>query len=117
VTQLTAARNRLPDLGLLRHGRGLVLFSPHDRACAECERYAAQLKRISPELDSWGTDVAINVRDLEVALPAVLIVDQWGDIKASRTDAEQHDLLTPAEIESWARYLGTQCPECEAESL
>ncbi len=116
-SELTAVKNRLPDLGILRPGRGLVLFSSHGGACADCEQYIAELRSISSALDSWGTDVAINVKDIELIPPGVLVVDQWGDIKASRSGSTHHDLLNMAEVESWARYLGTQCPECEGESL
>jgi hypothetical protein len=130
---------------LLRAGRSLVLILIHDDACMACREYLNEINETSSELAEWNADVAVIVprrkddrtfqtpagssfrwlNDSEhriedaaaVTRPAVLIVDQWREIKQNRAAGSNHSLLRASEIVSWVRYLGTQCPECEGETL
>jgi hypothetical protein len=127
---------------LLRPGRAQVIVLIHEGACADCLAYLQSLNHERAEFAAWGADVAVitpalnpEVRSVadsfpvfidahgQLALhtgltaPALLIVDQWADIKEARSATERHDFPVVAEVVSWTRYLGIQCPECEGEAL
>ena len=48
--------------------------------------------------------------------PAVLVLDQWGEVKETIAVA-RHEFPERTALVAWARYLATQCPECEGEAL
>ncbi|MGH7717580.1 MAG: redoxin domain-containing protein [Gemmatimonadaceae bacterium] len=43
---------------------------------------------------------------------AIIVADRWGQIYHVAHAGDSHDFLAPEELESWFRYLATQCPEC-----
>ncbi len=127
---------------LLRPGRAQVIVLIHEGACADCQAYLQSLNHESHEFSAWGADVAVitpalnpEVRAVSdsfrlfidshgqlaletgVTAPALLIVDQWGDVKEARSATERHNFPAVADVVSWTRYLGIQCPECEGEAL
>jgi hypothetical protein len=123
---------------LLRHGRALLVIVLHDVNCRNCLRYIESLGAINDELNSWDMDVAVVAPDamspkkafrcfvdaesrfakaLGGKLPTVIVVDQWGDVKELHEAGDPHTFPSAAALVAWARYLATQCPECEGESL
>jgi hypothetical protein len=48
---------------------------------------------------------------------AVLIADQWGELRYVSPDGGGHSFPTPEEVTGWLRFLSIQCPECEGEAL
>ena len=49
--------------------------------------------------------------------PGLLVADQWGVLSVVQQASEDHQLLSPAEIVDWTRFIAIQCPECQAEAL
>jgi hypothetical protein len=120
-----------------------VVVIPHSSHCDACRLFLDQLVENWPELAAW--DVVVTVIHLETSPlqtpdqdmgpirvlydpgrrvqqslgtePAILIVDQWGEIHDQLLIGEQHEFPQVAELASWGRYLATRCPECEGESL
>jgi hypothetical protein len=138
-SELIDRKRRLPDLiePLLRPGRAAVAILPHHH-CEDCQRYLESLNDVLAELASWDADVTVITpqpltwepllrclidadgafaSEAGISAPAVVIVDQWRDIKDVREAGETHDFPNPDELVSWARFLATQCPECEGEAL
>jgi hypothetical protein len=123
---------------LLKPGRGVLILYVHDGSCPDCSAYVEQISGHAAEVASWGCDVALivagessyktdqNVRTFnaagELALtpgevcPRVVIADQWGDVTLDVSSAT-HEFPPVQSLISEAQYLGTQCPECEGESL
>jgi hypothetical protein len=121
----------------------LVLVFPHQKPCVQCQRYLDELSRESPEFASWDSQLVLIVtgresagllrgksafrliRDPQTRLlatagilaPGIVIVDQWRDIQHAQAAGTEHAFPTVQEVLSWVRYLATQCPECEGESL
>lgn len=123
---------------LLRHGRALLVVALHDVTCRLCNEFLRSLREVNDELNSWDMDVAVIAPDTAVAektlrwfvdadsmfaqamaidAPAVLVVDQWRDVKELYEVGDNHNFPEAAALVAWARYLATQCPECEGESL
>jgi hypothetical protein len=122
----------------------LVIVLLHGFDCDGCLHFLQQLEEVHSDLTEWdaevlivlkqipddaGTpDVAPSIRGLvdaehlfesaaRVDAPAVLVVDQWRDVRESWEAGESHRFPDVSELVSWARFLATQCPECEGESL
>lgn len=43
---------------------------------------------------------------------AIIVADRWGQVYHVARGASTDALPGPAEIQSWLRFLATQCPEC-----
>jgi hypothetical protein len=123
---------------LLRHGRATLLVVLHDAACRSCFAFVQSLRKANDELESWDMDVVVITPEpapaektfrsfvdagsrfadaMEIKPPSVLVVDQWGDVKELYEVADSHTFPATDALIAWARYLATQCPECEGESL
>lgn len=123
---------------LMRHGRALLLIMTHDASCLSCFEYLKSLSRVSDELSSWDMEAAVISTDASAAEipfrcfldadrrfadatgiepPAVMVVDQWRDVKELYEAGVNHNFPEAEALMAWARYLATQCPECEGESL
>jgi hypothetical protein len=123
---------------LLRHGRAVLLVVLHDPGCRSCFAFLQSLGEANDELQSWDMDVVVITPEpvpaektlrcfvdadarfavaMEINPPAVLVVDQWGDVKELYEVADSHTFPATDALIAWARYLATQCPECEGESL
>jgi hypothetical protein len=126
------------DEQLLRHGRAMLLVVRHEAGCHSCIDYVRSLAEAKEELNSWDMDVAVISShpvaaentfryfvDAEHRLagamgiepPFVMVVDQWGDVKELYEAGDSHNFPNADAFIAWARYLATQCPECEGESL
>ena len=127
---------------LLPRRGSLVLLLVHDESCGACRQYFEQLSRESTELAVWDSAIAVVVPAarvksdvtqassarilydpdrrvetlIEARAPAVAIIDQWGDITDVHAAGPDHAFPAATEVVSWARFLGTQCPECEGEA-
>jgi hypothetical protein len=44
-----------------------------------------------------------------VATPAIVVIDQWGEVRETREVAATQPWLPPAEVEQWMRFLSIQC--------
>jgi hypothetical protein len=123
---------------LLRHGRALLLIVLHDVTCRLCMEFLRSLREVNDELDSWDMDVAVIAPDTAVGettfrffvdaegsfalamaihAPAVMVVDRWRDVKELYDVGGNHNFPEADSLIAWGRYLATQCPECEGESL
>jgi hypothetical protein len=49
---------------------------------------------------------------LGVDPPAVVVVDEWGEVYFSLR-ATGHDLPEVHDVIDWVRFVAIQCPECE----
>ena len=118
----------------------LVLF--HTETCAACSVYLDKLSQENPELAEWDAEIAVvapvakgdaavehaTVRVLYdpeqsvakaagIDTPGVVIVDQWSDITDIHAAGKDHEFPAVADVIASVRYLATQCPECEGETL
>ena len=143
-SQLTNRRNSVAHLSLeLGRRRGsiiLVLF--HTETCAACSEYLDKLSQENAELAEWDAEIAMvapvakadaaiehaTVRVLYdpeqsvakaagIDAPGVVIVDQWSDISDIYAAGKNHEFPAVADVIASVRYLATQCPECEGETL
>ncbi|MBW3576809.1 MAG: hypothetical protein KY462_03535 [Actinobacteria bacterium] len=112
----------------------VVVFTHPD--CDACDEYVAALASGIDDLGDWNAvlrvlsarrapaapeDLAV-VEDEDGALrrrlgldpdvAAVVVADRFGEVWEVTTDEDGHDLPGPEQVESWARFLATQCPEC-----
>lgn len=53
---------------------------------------------------------------IRVAIPAVVVADEWGEIHFRHEAGEDHAFPEPAAITEWLDHLATVCPECEGEA-
>jgi peroxiredoxin len=143
--ELEAADGRTTSLRA--RGRfGTVVVLVHDAACEACKRYLAELAAADEQLREWDGRVAALVpaalervveyrrapdlpfsvlsdperrawAALGLAGAAVLIADQWGELRYVSPDGGGHSFLTADEVTDWLRFLAIQCPECEGEAL
>ena len=122
----------------------LVIVLLHDHDCEGCLHFLQQLEGVQADLTEWDAEIAVVLKQIShnarmpalaptiqvlvdaehrvetaahVAAPAVLVVDQWRDVRESWEAGEDHRFPPVTELISWARFLATQCPECEGESL
>ena len=122
----------------------LVIVLLHSLDCQGCLNFVRLLEEVQAELTEWDGEVAIVLKQIHdnttipelssttrvlvdaehtfesaahVVAPAVLVVDQWHDVRESWEAGDAHRFPAVSEIVSWARFLATQCPECEGESL
>ena len=122
----------------------LVVVFLHGFDCEDCVHFLQELEEVQADLTEWDAQIAVvlkrisdNARMPELAptiqvlvdaehmfesaahvvAPAVLVVDQWRDVRESWEAGESHRFPAVSELVSWARFLATQCPECEGESL
>ena len=133
--------------GLRARGRfGAVVVLVHDAACEDCRHYLAELAAADEQHREWdGRVVALvpaapervaEYRDT-AGLPysvlsdperrawaalglegaAVLIADQWGELRYVSPAGAGHSFPTADEVTGWLRFLAVQCPECEGEAL
>ena len=128
---------------LVRPGRSLILLLLHGGECGACLAYCQTVAADTAELASWNCDLAVCVaahrahesqlpisplrffydaegrvqQAAEAYAPALLVIDQWRDIHEVYHAGDRHTFPKPSDLLSWARYLGTQCPECEGEAL
>lgn len=146
-SQLTDRQRHLSDVDLIsstgareplmRHGRALLLIVMHDAACSRCDEFLQSLAGAKDELSSWDMDVAVISPDataripfrlfvdaedrfadaMAIESPAVLVVDQWRDVRELYEVGDSHNFPEIKPLIAWARYLATQCPECEGEAL
>ena len=117
------------------HGSLVLLFLSDD--CTGCDEWLSRFAAAMPEIESWKGEVRVVVPSLPgressfktlidreskaasaiaVEPPAVVIVDQWGEIHEAAEAGEAHAFLPLESIVEWVRYLATQCPECEGEA-
>ena len=142
--QLPAALGNRPSTLAPRPRWSLVIVLLHGLECDRCLHFLQQLVEVQSDLTEWDGEVAIvlkqtseNARIQEfgsrmrvlvdaehtlesatrVIAPAVLLVDQWRDVSESWEAGDAHRFPAVSELVSWARFLATQCPECEGESL
>jgi hypothetical protein len=122
----------------------LAIVFLHGLDCDGCLHFLQQLEEGHSDLIEWDAEVVIVLKQISdaavtpdvapsirvltdaehrfesaahVVAPAVLVVDQWRDVRESWEAAEAHRFPAVSELVSWARFLATQCPECEGESL
>ena len=120
----------------------LVIVLLHSFDCEGCLHFLQQLEEVQSDLMEWDGEVAIVLKQIHdnaaipelaatvlidtehrlesaahVVAPAVLVVDQWRDVRESWEAGDAHHFPDVSELVSWARFLATQCPECEGESL
>jgi hypothetical protein len=122
----------------------LVIVLLHGLDCESCVHFVQQLDEAHADLTAWDAEVAIVLKQISdnaaipelahstrvlvdaehtfesaahVVAPAVQVVDQWRDVRESWEAGESHHFPAVSGIVSWARFLATQCPECEGESL
>ena len=130
----------LAELLRLDRSSSLRLIFTHGESCAQCATYVNRLTGETEELAGWGACIVVMAHDngggpfdsgiivlvdaedqlartLDLAAPFVLVADQWGEIRERFNAGGAHGFPEPAELVSWARYLATQCPECEGEAL
>ena len=115
-----------------------VIFLAHGHGCAQCAAYARSLAVAEADLSEWDARLLVISRDpmeagpevetlldtdgrveraLSLRPPAVLVVDEWGQVHHTSASDDSHSLPGAAELVSWARYLAIQCPECQGEAL
>ena len=126
--------------------RAPVLVLLHGSTCAACRDYVDLLASAHAALQEWGGSVGVLlpepisdanqfheqrrlpfpvladpeqrlVRASQVAPPALVIADQWGEIHHVTVAGPEHAWPSPAEVTEWLRFLAMQCPECEGEAL
>ena len=51
----------------------------------------------------------IIARVARVSPPAVVVVDQWGEVRDAREVTDAQPWMPPAELEQWMRFLSIQC--------
>ena len=143
IQLLTASGNR-PHTLTPPPRWSLVIVLVHGPDCDGCLHFLQQLQEVQAELTEWDAEVVIVLKQISsnatipeleptirvlvdrehtfesaarVVAPAVLVVDQWRDARESWEAGESHRFPAVSEIVAWARFLATQCPECEGESL
>lgn len=111
--------------------RSVLLVLIHG-GCEECRAWVAKLAEKRNEIATWKGEVRVVARGaaehpfpvlldpdarlaalVGVAVPAVVIADQWGGIHEA---AEGHAFIPIESAVEWIRYLATECPECEGEA-
>lgn len=122
-----------------------VILAAHSAECDGCRAYAQALAAAQAELREWDARVVIVVpADVDQAarfadgidLPflivadaerkvctrmgmegaAVIVSDQWGEVRTRHAAGAAHELPSVAEVVDWARFVAMQCPECEGEA-
>jgi peroxiredoxin len=116
-----------------------VLVFIHSNQCAECKRYLTDLAALANDFAWWGGRVVVRVPgsldqatalQRELGLPfivtsdpderasligddaGVVIADRYGQVYDVNAAGPQHGFMTPAEVDEWLKFIGTQCPEC-----
>lgn len=123
--------------------RSPVLVLVHAGVCDACAAFIHRLRAASEMLHEWDGDVLVITPErldgsgdasadpfpvlsdpeqrlassLALTPPALVIADQWGEVHETTEAGDEHRFPTVDEIESWLRYLATQCPECQGEAL
>ncbi|HEX2026961.1 MAG TPA: hypothetical protein VHF25_03065 [Nitriliruptorales bacterium] len=98
-----------------------ILLLPHDD-CDPCGELVTSTQDRADDIRWWGARIVTaqpdqrlrEVFDLGPDTAAAGIVDRYGTVwRVDTADRDDHDPLPDAgEIEEWAKFLGTQCPEC-----
>jgi hypothetical protein len=52
----------------------------------------------------------------DVAAPAVVVADQWGEVAHVAAASRPEGLPDPDALLDWIRFLRIRCPECEGEA-
>ena len=141
-----AAADRVATSLRVRGRFGAVVVLVHDAACEACKRYLAELAAADAQHREWdGRVVALVPAEpeqvaeyrTEAGLPysvlpdpkrrawavlglagaAVLIADQWGELRYVSPGGAGHSFPAAEEVTEWLRFLAIQCPECEGEAL
>jgi peroxiredoxin len=95
--------------------RPLVLVCLPSDISAEADAYAGRLTARTDDL----ADVAVVVtreRVADVAAPAVVVADQWGEVAHVAAASRPEGLPDPDALLDWIRFLRIRCPECEGEA-
>ncbi|HEY0591633.1 MAG TPA: hypothetical protein VGE86_05230 [Thermoanaerobaculia bacterium] len=141
-SDLINPRRMLPDVTLpdsggaarrvrARGDRSVLLALVHG-GCEECRAWVAKLADEGAEIMAWRGEVKVVAPRVAeypfpvlldadarlaalvgVAVPAVVIADQWGAIHEA---TEGHEFIPIESVVEWIRYLATECPECEGEA-
>jgi peroxiredoxin len=144
---LPSAHQGTPQPLRAQRGFAPIVLLLHATDCALCGSYVELLTAACRELREWGAQVVtvsedwlqavtqwheqrepndapmLALADAEQRMPAhvgppgLLIADQWGVIYFAEHAGEEHQFPSPAEVVNWARFIGIQCPECQAEAL
>jgi peroxiredoxin len=115
-----------------RQRSNLVLLLHHGRDCARCQEMLADFDARSGEIrDQSAAILAIgpDAHDASfpmlldpagavatrqgLTVPAVVIVDRFGEIWAAWEDGTDHHLPHAGDVIEWLDFLEVQCPECE----
>jgi peroxiredoxin len=115
-----------------RQRSNLVLLFHHGRDCARCHEMLADFDAGSEEIrDQSATILAIGpeapaasfpmlldssgevTARQGLTVPAVVIVDRFGEIWAAWEGGADHRLPSSKDVIEWLEFLEVQCPECE----
>jgi hypothetical protein len=86
VVVVPGSRDEVRALAVLTEGKIATLADPEGRAAA-----------------------ALGVPPSRAVL---IVADRWGEVYHVEEVAQPEELSPVAEIEEWAKFLATQCPEC-----
>ena len=77
-------------------------------------RYIADIQA----LGDAGDAAVVITRDpvAQVARPAALVADRWGEIFFVRSGQSVHDRPPARELAEWLHWVRMKCPECEGET-
>jgi hypothetical protein len=48
---------------------------------------------------------------------AVVIADQWGEVRMAEAAGPSHRFEAGDEIVQWLRFIAIECPECQGEAF
>lgn len=125
--------------------RSPVLVLVHPEGCAGCSGYLADLARSHAEIEEWDGEVLVVSPDppaepdstvsladhpftrlhdpegrlataLRIEPPAIVVADQWGEIRLLEPAGPDHRFCAPSEIVDWMRFIAIECPECQGEA-
>ena len=91
----------------------LVLVTPQERDAGA--RYASQLEARRAEFEREETTVVVTTDAVpQLAAPAALVADRWGEILYLETASGGQTWHLPDvdELLSWVHFAEIQCPEC-----
>lgn len=107
-TAYLAAMNRAADAVRQWDARILIVMTGELDVAPEVSRHSAPDLTVLLEADA-----AVHRRlGIQPGFGALVIVDRYGQIYDFVQAEREDELPDPAEVEEWAKYLATQCPEC-----
>jgi hypothetical protein len=100
----------------------IVLAVLHGEAASHARATVDPLESAAPQFRQWDGRLAVSggreaaPGDATVPagvgeVPAIIVADRFGQIYHSEYGGADHALSEPRELESWLRFIGTQCPE------